>query len=375
MLAASCPIRVQAGTRSASAHGGRPRAGRLEVPRHRGDRAAVPGIQADERVGRVERQAAEHAREASGERLGEERAVGVPVEVDLRDAERLQHRRHVLARRGRGEEVRGVDRSAAAVVPALVERCGAFADDALERRRARRSRERLQRGAAQGGRSAGAAVVDREQVPAFEQRPVHRRVSGRRSPRAVEHRFARGIARAALDRDDGPLRRARARRIEMERDPDLRARGGAPVQRHLERPAVGERPLRASHERLRAELQLRAAAPAASGSPPCGRARPRPAERCQHGGCDGQSPPCAGPVACEGPRAPRRPESVRSSHASVPPGPESMPLAAQPPASRRPSSTAATPSTRVPIRFAATRRRSRWRASRSLSRIQVEKVV
>ena len=153
------------------------------------------------------------------ERLTEVRAVGVAVEVDGADRERVEHV---------GEVVDGRARRVA--VDARPELGGATArtpDVAGDRAAQRRAVER--------SGQPGPAGVHEQQVAPAHQRPgqleeVVAAVGGR-------------VAGAALDGDDRPERRpaAVAPAVELEADPDLLARGREPVERDADMPAARSR--------------------------------------------------------------------------------------------------------------------------------------
>ena len=175
----------------------------VEVAGHGVDRAAIPRVQADGFVGRVEDHAA-HAAAGSARRTPARRTSrrsrrrGRPC----RSCQRRDHRRQILGGGRRGEQVRGVHPVAVRVLPAVVERVGAAGGRLLEGFAAGRPGEVLQRRAVQRRRFARAAVVDREHVPVPEQRPVHRAVAAPAAAGFVGHRFDRRVARTALDRHD-----------------------------------------------------------------------------------------------------------------------------------------------------------------------------
>ena len=121
----------------------------------------------------------------NGEGLPEERAVGVAVEIDLVDTERVEHEREVVGRERGAVEIGGRSELRAAESDAV----DVVAGEPLQWRATNRLRR------------AGAAVVDEQEVAAVEQRVEQREVRGRARRRRV--------AGSALGRDDRSQRRER----------------------------------------------------------------------------------------------------------------------------------------------------------------------
>ena len=115
---------------------------------------------------------------APGERLHEKGAVGIAVEIDARNVQRGENRRHVVGRDAGTEKVRR-----------LAELRAAGGD--LMQLHQRRALE--QRTVDDAGR-AGSAVVDDQQIAGRQQRRIQAAIERARSDRR--------ISRAAFDRDD-----------------------------------------------------------------------------------------------------------------------------------------------------------------------------
>ena len=181
-------------------------------------RVGVPGVEPGDRVRPVERQGAHALGVAHGEGLAVERAVRVAVQVDLLDAELVQH----------GDEVLG------GVAGAVQGRGGAELLRARAGVRQVVARVRLERRAVQRAGAARAARVDQQHVaPAGE---VAREVE---VPVAARGRRVAGPALHEHERAERRLVGLRAR-VELEADADARVRGRVePVERHADRAALG----------------------------------------------------------------------------------------------------------------------------------------
>ena len=83
-------------------------AGEIELVAHRGRVRRVPGVfAAAERIGAIQHQRSQSLPMPDCEHLREESAVGVAVEVNLADAERIEHGGKIIRRQCRAVERRG----------------------------------------------------------------------------------------------------------------------------------------------------------------------------------------------------------------------------------------------------------------------------
>ena len=171
-------------------------------------RVARPGVEV-EGIGAVEHQRAHAAGMAESQRLRREGAVGVAVDVDPPQPQRVQHVDHVVDRRARAVGVAAAPEAGAAAAdrePVGPERDG----------RERGVREVLERRAVDQLRLAGAPLVDEQERGRAARGPEHREV--------VAGRADRRVARPALDGEQRVPGRAAGRRVAAERDAH-RARG------------------------------------------------------------------------------------------------------------------------------------------------------
>ena len=163
----------------------------------------VPRVCPADEVRRVERQGTHPFRVPDGERLAEERPVGVAVQVDLADAELVEHGREVVGREGAAVQVRG----GAEVGSAGSDRTVAVALVGLQPRAADRVG------------LPGSPVVDEQELAAAQQGPEEVEV--------VAATVGRRISRSALGGHD----RAQGRpgtvggQVQLVGDADLRRSG------------------------------------------------------------------------------------------------------------------------------------------------------
>ena len=162
---------------------------------------------------------------AHGEHLGGVGAVGVAVDVDLRDVEPVQDRGHVV-----GNRSGPVGARRPAEPPRT--RCGG----------GRVGRDPgLQRRAIDGSRRPRAALVHQDQVVPAMNLPEHEEVGARRADRPV--------SRAALEGHDRLQRRSRAVSVADDRiaDGDPAEPGVVAIERHADRRGVGRRRGQSDH--------------------------------------------------------------------------------------------------------------------------------
>ena len=202
--------RILDAARVALAHEREPAPGRLgEVAERR--------VRAGQRIGAVEHQRAQPVGVADRERLADVCAVGVAVEVDLVDLQRVEHGGEVVDHRVRSVEV--------ALAPDLLCAAAGTVDVVDDRAAERRAVERVG--------EPRAALVDQQQVAPRHQRPQQLDV--------VRAAVGRGVARAALDGDHRPQRgpRAVAPPVALVLDPELLPAGLGAIQRNGHRAAAG----------------------------------------------------------------------------------------------------------------------------------------